>query len=603
MRKLVSSSQKLLQVNFRGLICFELLYRLLTAFVWIPLITFAGKMIMCMMGFRYITQENMNQFILNPVTILLIFVLLLVAALIETWHVSTVLTFLDLSDQGKRISIYSAMKHAFFSGRWVLRKGNVLLPVYMMLMLPLLNQGTGLLAAISIPEHLKDFFLRSPLRLVGISAFYVIIFLLLLRWLFSLFYLVIEGDDFLTSARKSALLSKGNNIKNLSIFLLMNVLIVGGGYLLYSIGGLIIGLFYKLNFIATDLMISTIGVILFLLVFLVTVLATPIAYSVIYSLFQKRKEEKREEVKHLAIKIKKEKHTQVSFLERIISISVLVVTLVAGLFFVQGLRRGDYNLNVEYVRNTEITAHRGASAYYPENTMAAFRGAVEQKADWIELDVQQSSDGMIYVSHDTNFKRVTGLDRNCWEMTWEEISQLDAGSFFSSEYAGEKIPLLSEVIQYAKETDVRLNIELKPTGFEKEFEKSVVDIINEEDFMDSCVITSQVYEVLENIKAYDSSITTVLVTNSALGEIQEKECADNFSIEATFVTEDLVKKMHNLGKEVYAWTIDTEENIDLMLEIGVDNIITNNVPFARECREKSRHGNLIEAVINFIRKL
>ena len=91
--------------------------------------------------------------------------------------------------------------------------------------------------------------------------------------------------------------------------------------------------------------------------------------------------------------------------------------------------------------------------------MRAFEGAREMGADWIELDVQQSRDGQIIVMHDTNFRRTAGVDANTWELTYEEILELDVGSFFDAAYAGEKVPLLSEAAQFAKENGIKLNKE------------------------------------------------------------------------------------------------------------------------------------------------
>ena len=257
------------------------------------------------------------------------------------------------------------------------------------------------------------------------------------------------------------------------------------------------------------------------------------------------------------------------------------------------LSTGKINPKIEYLRTVEITAHRGASAFYPENTMAAFVGAKELGADWIELDVQQSKDGKIFVAHDTNFRRTTGVNANSWELTYDEIAALDAGSFFSPEYAGERMPLLSEVIDFAKGNSMRLNIELKPTGHETDFEKCVVDEIRAAGFQDYCVITSQVYEVLENVKAYDSSVTTVYVMSLAYGDLNKLTAADHFSVEAMNATRSMVSKVHNAGKELYAWTVNTKESITKMAELNVDNIITDNIELARECVYESRYSSLL----------
>ncbi len=195
-----------------------------------------------------------------------------------------------------------------------------------------------------------------------------------------------------------------------------------------------------------------------------------------------------------------------------------------------------------------MTAHRGASVDYPENTMAAFEGAKELGADWIELDVQQSRDGQIFVMHDTNFMRTAGVDRNTWEMDYDEIRLLDVGSSFGSGFEGERVPLLSEVIAFAKRNGIKLNIEMKPTGHEREFEQRVAEIIEAERFWDKCVVTSQVYGVLEEVKLCDSRIQTVYVMSLAYGDINRLAAADHFSIEASSITEKMVSDVHNAGK-------------------------------------------------------
>ena len=279
------------------------------------------------------------------------------------------------------------------------------------------------------------------------------------------------------------------------------------------------------------------------------------------------------------------------------------IALILGFFFTYGLYRGDYNLNIEYTRRLEVTAHRGASVFYPENTMSAFVGAKKLGADWIELDVQETKDKEVIVIHDTNFKRTTGVDKNTWELSYKEIEKLDAGSFFDKKYKGEKIPLLKDVVEFAKENNIRLNIEIKPTGHEKALEKEVVDIINEENFEDSCVITSQVYDVLKKVKKYDKNIKTVYVMSLAYGDITSLKDADNFSIEAMSINKKLVKRVHNEGKELYAWTVNTKESINNMIDLNVDNIITDDITLAKDTIYSSKTSNVINEYVKLVRNI
>ena len=332
-----------------------------------------------------------------------------------------------------------------------------------------------------------------------------------------------------------------------------------------------------------------------MLLFAITVagmLAGPFSYGCVSVLYYRHKEETGE----APVYSEAPQYNQRGFSRGLLRcIYVLAGCIVVAGSFGLGylLCSGKLNPQIEYIRTMEITAHRGASAFYPENTMAAFVGAKELGADWIELDVQQCKDGQIIVIHDSNLQRTTGVNRNTWDMTYEEIAKLDAGSFFDPAYAGEKIPLLSEAVQFAKERDIKLNIELKPTGHETEFEKCVVDIIRSAGMERECVITSQVYEVLERVKAYDEFVQTVYVMSLAYGDINRLTAADHFSVEATSATESLVSRVHNAGKQIYAWTVNTQDSIHKMIEKNVDNIITDDIELAKQCVYESRYSDLL----------
>lgn len=333
--------------------------------------------------------------------------------------------------------------------------------------------------------------------------------------------------------------------------------------------------------------------------FVMSALGTPISYACISFLFYGHKNKKQEEILHIQTdgcspnKLKR---------SAAITLEILLFTccVFCCSFYLYGVCHHKISLPVEHFGTMEVTAHRGASRFYPENTMAAFEGAKELGADWIELDVQQSKDGQIFVMHDANFMRTAGIDCNTWELTYNKISRLDAGSFFDIKFNGEKIPLLTETIAFAKDNHIKLNIELKPTGHEEKFEKTVVDMINQEHFREQCVITSQVYEVLERVKAYDPQIQTVYVMSLAYGNINRLAAADNFSIEATSVTEKIVSDVHNAGKQLYAWTVNTEENINRMIDPGVDNIITDDVTLAKECIYLSKTSDVFEEYIKWL---
>lgn len=595
-RKLLEETIDIIRYNFVSLAGLEITYRLLTIFIILPLSSVGFKAIMKISGYNYLTIENVIAFLTQPVTIMMLLLLLIMMASIEVWHIGAIIYILDCSSQKYKTTVYSAMAYCVKNSRSIWKKGGLQMILYILFILPFMHLGTGLIGSIQIPEFITETIYTNRYLTLLLMMVYLFFLLCVLNWMFSMHYLILEKKGFRDSVSKSKKLIKGHMIPVVISIMFVYAVIMVLCSIFFLLEAGIIMILHPIDFYLSDILVSMSGLAFVILAILFTSMAIPLSYGLLSVVFYERQDYMNEKVIHVSLMEQKNGLLPKSKRTKIFAGTITLLLIITGAFFVRSVRHGDLNLDIEYVRSMEVSAHRGASAFYPENTMAAFKGAVLQNADWIELDVQQSSDGEIFVMHDTNFVRTTGVNKNCWEMSWEEISQLDAGSFFSEEYKGEHVPLLEEVIMMAKVTGIRLNIELKPTGHETDFEKKVVDIINKYHFTDDCVITSQMYGVLENVKKENSDIRTVYVMAIALGDIEQLKYADDFSIEASFVNAALVRRMHKLGKQVYAWTIDTEDHINKMIDIGVDNIISNDVPLAKKCVENSKNSNLIKEV-------
>ena len=153
----------------------------------------------------------------------------------------------------------------------------------------------------------------------------------------------------------------------------------------------------------------------------------------------------------------------------------------------------------------EITGHRGASGLAPENTMAAMVKAIEFGADYSELDVQETVDGFIVLMHDDSLQRTTNLEAPIWEKSYEELQVLDAGAWFSDEFKGEPIPTLRSIIN-AVRGKMKLNIELKMNGHEKQLTEKVVAMVEEEDFISNCILTSFDFGAIKKVKQLNNKI-------------------------------------------------------------------------------------------------
>ena len=595
--------KNMITYNFKTLIGFEIIYKVLTSIIFIPLFLKIFNLIVTITGFDYLTFENVVSFIINPLTIIMLITLLVLITFYTLIDISTIIVILDCSYQKKKISMKEAFIISCNKAFKIFKKKNLLLAFIIIFLIPFLHIGisSSVISTIAIPEFIMDYITHN--RLLTILYIIVVIALvyLLLKWLYSIHYFILEDKNFKEAHINSSKLSKKNKLKDL-ITIALTQLSVSITYFIFIILGLItlvilskifknINILGSITYTITWLFIALIFIIL-------TLLSTPISYGSISALYYKHKELNKEEIKHIKVTKEEIKNNNPKF--NIFKYLVIILTIISCTILTYSALNNELTLNVDYERTLEVTAHRGASVKYPENTMSAFRGAKELGADWIELDVQQTKDKKIIVLHDTNLKRTTGVNKNTWETTYDEIKDLDAGSFFSKEYSEERIPLFEEVVKYAKENNIKLNIELKPTGNETDFESSVVDIIKSNSFEDMCVITSQVYEVLENVKKVTNDIETVYVMSLAYGDITSLTSADNFSIEASSINKKLVNDVHKANKKLYGWTVNTEENINKMIDLNVDNIITDDIPLAKKIIDNRQPKNLIQKCFDYI---
>jgi glycerophosphoryl diester phosphodiesterase len=223
----------------------------------------------------------------------------------------------------------------------------------------------------------------------------------------------------------------------------------------------------------------------------------------------------------------------------------------------------------------KITAHRGASGYAPENTLASMQEAINMKADFAELDVQETADGEIVLLHDDELKRTTGSSKNLWEMNYEDVKSLDAGSWFGEKYKGEPLPRLSDVINLVR-GKIKLNIELKNNGHEKELVDRTVKVVQNSNFSNECFFTSFDYPKIRRVKEINPALKVGLIFKRMPDSINVFTAdIQLLSVHYSLVDSEFVKKAKENGKEVHVWTVNDEIEMKRLIDLGVTSIITN----------------------------
>jgi glycerophosphoryl diester phosphodiesterase len=221
-----------------------------------------------------------------------------------------------------------------------------------------------------------------------------------------------------------------------------------------------------------------------------------------------------------------------------------------------------------------VMAHRGASAAAPENTLIAYKKAIEMGADYAELDVRQTKDGAIVLMHDKTVHRTTGVKGFVWDFTLEELRQMEAGSWFGEEFRGEPIPTLEEVIRLVKGR-MKLNIEVKISENEPGIAQRVVNIVRSEDFSQNCMITSFDMETVKTFKAIAPDLKTGFIFDKEYRSDVFEGTWDVLSCNHELVNAGFVKLAKESGKKIYVWTVNEREEMLRLIGLRVDGIITD----------------------------
>ena len=236
----------------------------------------------------------------------------------------------------------------------------------------------------------------------------------------------------------------------------------------------------------------------------------------------------------------------------------------------------------------QVMAHRGASAYAPENTLAAFTLAIEQRADWLEMDVQQTKDGHLVVFHDLRVERTTDGQGALRDLTLAEIQQLDAGSWYDRKFAGERVPTFEEVVALARERNIRIFPEVKDPRLYPGIEERMAGIISAYGYEEQTIIQSFDVGSLERLRQIDSRLKLAALytaTSPLRGTPPPGVIAIGPPWESIAADPTLVRDAHANGRQVVVWSVDGTAAIQPLLDARVDGIITSRPDVVRAMLE------------------
>ena len=229
---------------------------------------------------------------------------------------------------------------------------------------------------------------------------------------------------------------------------------------------------------------------------------------------------------------------------------------------------------------TWVIAHRGFSGRAPENTVAAIREAIAIGADMAEIDVTLTADNRVVVIHDETLQRTTNGSGNVADHSFDEIRSLDAGSWFASQFAGEKVPTLDEVLDTVK-GQILLNVEIKSEAVDRGISDEVAAAIKARGMTDQVIVSSFSPTALEQMHAVAPEIRTAVLYNPELQrgedpvEIVHGLGASVFNIRGSRLQAKMLRSCREHGIPVGVYTVDKPRKMKQWVKKGIDAIFTN----------------------------
>lgn len=581
MKLYVKAAMQILKKNWISLTLFEILYRFFSTALLLGLSNACMGICLRQLGYSYLTAENYMRFITSPLTVIFIILGILGIGLALAFEINAVLSCYECAWRKKKISVPN-MIYAGLTATWrfVRRRPKRWL-------LYILGSAPYLCVLYLIVEISQTKFLQYTIQQAFkaiphyefLALIVVIIFLASLLFSFTLpFWMMTEERPKHVYRRIMNVLKKSWK-REMITCIFVQLLSLLSTIALFAVSLVIMVAVVMITKSQAN-RISAVLVYGSLLKYVMGVIAGGVGmtFSLLYlytffaradkqRIYRSRKRERGRLFKSLAN-------------PKTALVLTVMLVLCEGIFAVIQIRDSLPGVNA-LKATAAVSAHRGGAKMAPENTLSAIEYAVDAMADYAEIDVQETEDGEVVLLHDTNLKRTTGLNANIWTLTYDEVSQLDAGVKFHKKFRGEKIPTLDEVIKYSK-GKIRLNIEVKYNGHNKNIVKKVVKIIEDNDFEEECVLTSMNYKFLKQAKKINPDIKTGYTLQITYGDLETLEDADFFSIKHTYVTKQLVDRIHELGKEIHTWTLNYQGDMQRVLNCNVDNIITDQPELVRK---------------------
>ncbi|MEG0250903.1 MAG: glycerophosphoryl diester phosphodiesterase membrane domain-containing protein [Peptostreptococcus sp.] len=577
-------------LNIKKFLKYQIITRGVLALIIIPLYGLLSGYLVQKNGSAVSTNGDILKFMLTPsggIFLLFFLAIVILEIIIEIGGYITISC--KIEGGYKESSYWEILKYNIRLLPRMLSVGGIIIFLYVIFMGPMSGIGFQLsfLKGFSMPNFIMSEIDQSVIYTIIYTVGIILLIYVSLKFIFTFNYMIIEDMKASEAISASCKLFKDNRknvLKEMAVMLIVTAVI--SSFILFIWLTLIIKLSGQLNldgYTGRIIMIGLLQVQSFGIL-VISILVVPFECYYVTKLFYKMIDEKDVRYPQIAEKTKR------SMLDKILQKKKTLIGISLAALVLYSMTMGIFTREiVGYNNKIDVYGHRGYGVGTPENSLSAIKKSIDNKVDYIEIDVQRTKDREYVLNHDKTFERVSYnkpdfINKKTLDLTLDQIKTLDIGSKVSPRYAGEKVPTIEEVLDLCK-NKIKINLELKE-GVDNKMMDDLMDLVKKKGMKKQVFFTSLNINHTKYIEEKDSTFDTGLIYFIKLGNYSDV-AADYMIMEEREATESSIKKLHKKGKKVIVWTVNTQDSIDKFSKMDVDGIISDYPIEVKEAVDKN----------------
>ncbi|CAM3462114.1 glycerophosphoryl diester phosphodiesterase membrane domain-containing protein [Pseudostreptobacillus hongkongensis] len=530
------------------------------------------ELMMYFAGIHNVTQTNFYNILFHPVSLITLIVYILIMAFIMFFEFSFIVFMIYGKFNNKNYSVKTILNKSFNSMKSLIGKQFIFFLAYFITMIPIQNLGLNsvLTQDLYIPKFITEELLKTPSNAIIFLVAMVILIYINFRLFFVIPLTIISRKSLSDSIKESWEITKNHKLEIILIVLMSEVIFtIVSGIIVF----VVIYIFEIINSSGNSLILQTLFFTLLQAVFLFfSVMSKLVIVTTLVNIIVDKNE-----VSNEIINLESKEKRKFKYFNTFLTIFTISLIIYNG-----------YNIYYTGVNENVLTiAHRGDVEYGVENSLEALEGALKNKADYVEMDIVMTKDNKFVVLHDFNLKRLAGINKNIYDMNFDEVVGLEIkqGGFKSH------IPSFEEYVKRAKELDVKLLVELKPHGEEPD---NYVDLVIQElkrlGIDKKYKVMSLNKDVIVELNKKEPDIDTGYVIPIQFGSFNNI-AVDFYVIEDFSFSNYLLREAKIENKNVFVWTINDKEDMTRYLQTAVDGIITDNPKMVNDVKKELKTHN------------